>query len=566
LAIIKAMPVPRHAYLCRTLLVCFAMLPLACAKFGSPMAATSGAVRGPIVTTPAGALEGRRAGALRIFKGIPYASPPVGEARWRPPSSMPRWSGLRQAVEFGAACTQPTPRDTSIYANDLRPTSEDCLTLNVWAPADAASAPVFVWIHGGALLSGSSKETIYDGAQLAARGIVVVSINYRLGVLGYLAHPELSAESPLGISGNYGLLDQIEALRWIKRNIGALGGDPSKVTVAGESAGGLSVMYLMAAPDARGLFAKAIAQSAYMISTPELKQNRFGAPAAEETGAKLSAALHAPHIAALRAMDPQALTDAAAAAYFGPFGVIDGHVLPRQLVEVFDRGEQAHVPLLAGFNSGEIRSLTFLAPPSPASPAEYERIIRERYADLAEEFLRIYPSSNLRESILATTRDALYGWTAQRLVAKQAALGLPAFLYVFDHGYPNADAAALKGFHASELPFVFGTMAQTPPHWPKIPATASEAALSAAMLDYWSSFVRTTRPRAANEPDWPAFGSTGAYMDFSDAPHPAVDLFPGMYALHEAAVCRRRSAGELAWNWNVGVISPRLPAENARCR
>jgi len=556
----------RHGYFGRALPACFAILSLSCAKLGGAMPSNSPAVGRPTVTTTAGALEGRRDGAMRIFKGIPYASPPVGAARWRPPATLPRWSGVKAAMEFGPACTQPTPGDTGIYANDLRPTSEDCLTLNIWAPAAAARSPVFVWIHGGALQSGSSKESLYDGAKLAAHGLVVVSINYRLGVLGYLAHPELSAESPLGVSGNYGLLDQIEALRWIKHNIAAFGGDPSKVTIAGESAGALSVMYLMASPDARGLFSKAIAQSAYMISTPELKQSRFGAPAAEEAGAKLAAALHAPNITALRAMDPQALTDAAAAAYFAPFGAVDGHVLPRQLVEVFDRGEQARVPLLAGFNSGEIRSLVFLAPPSPPNPAEYERIIRDRYGDLAEEFLRLYPGNNLRESILATTRDALYGWTALRLVAKQSALGQPSFLYLFDHGYPNADAAGLKGFHASELPFVFGTMTQTPPHWPKISAAPEEAALSAAMLEYWSSFARDARPRAASEPDWPAYGSQHAYMDFTDAPHASVDPFPGMYALHEEAVCRRRSSGTVAWNWNVGVISPPLSPAGSHCR
>jgi para-nitrobenzyl esterase len=563
--IMSAMPLFHHRYIGRALLACFAILPLSCARFGGPIPGNSAAASGPTVITAAGALEGRRDGALRVFKGVPYASAPVGEARWRPPTSLPRWAGVKQAMEFGPACTQPTPRDTSIYANDLRPSSEDCLTLNIWTPAAAARAPVLVWIHGGALQTGSSKESLYDGTKLAAHGLVVVSINYRLGVLGYMAHPELSAESRLGISGNYGLLDQIEALRWIKRNIDAFGGDPSNVTIAGESAGALSVMYLMASPDARGLFSKAIAQSAYMISTPELKQSRFGAPAAEAAGAKLAAALHAPNIAALRAMDPQALTDAAAAAYFAPFGVVDGHVLPRQLVEVFDRGEQARVPLLAGFNSGEIRSLVFLAPPAPASPAEYERIIRDRYGDLADEFLRLYPSNNLRESILATTRDALYGWTAQRLVARQAALGQPSFLYLFDHGYPNADAADLKGFHASELPFVFGTMTQTPPRWPKIPATPEEAALSAAMLDYWSSFARNAQPRAANEPNWPAYGSQRAYMDFTAAPHPSLDPFPGMYALHEEAVCRRRSSGTLAWNWNVGVISPPLSPAGGHC-
>ena len=560
------MSLPRHRYVCRALLACFALSPWSCANLGSPLPPASRTPRGPIISTPAGDLEGRREGTLRVFKGIPYASPPIGEARWRPPTDMPRWTEVREAKDFGPACTQPTPGDSGIYSNDLRPTSEDCLSLNIWTPADAFRAPVLVWIHGGALLGGSSKEAMYDGAKLAAHGIVVVSINYRLGVLGYLAHPELSAESPRGISGNYGLLDQIEALRWIKRNIGAFGGDPSKVTVAGESAGGLSVMYLMASPDARGLFSKAIAQSAYMISTPELKQSRFGAPSAEEAGTKLAAALHAPNVAALRAMDAQALTDAAAAAYFAPFGVVDGYVLPRQLVDVFDRSEQARVPLLAGFNSGEIRSLSFLAPPAPASSGEYERIIRERYGDLADAFLRLYPSSGLHESILATTRDALYGWTAERLVTQQAALGLPSYLYLFDHGYPSADAAGLKGFHASELPFVFGALTRTPPRWPKIPDTVQETALSAAMLDYWSSFVRNAVPRAANQPNWPAFDSTGAYMDFTDAPHASVHLFPGMYALHEEAMCRRRSSGALAWNWNVGVISPPLPAASALCR
>ena len=233
-----------------------------------------------------------------------------------------------------------------------------------------------------------------------------------MGVLGWLAHPELSAESPEGVSGNYGLLDQIEALRWVRRNIGSFGGDPSNVTIAGESAGALSVMYLMAAPAARRLFSKAIAESAYMISVPELKEHKFGSPSAEESGTKLAAALHAPNIAALRAMDAAKLAEAAPAAMYFPWPTIDGHVLPRQLVDVFDRGEQAPVPLLTGFNSGEIRSLRILAPPPPATASEYESTIRDRYLDLADQFLRLYPSTNLQESVWATTRDALYGWTA----------------------------------------------------------------------------------------------------------------------------------------------------------
>ena len=525
---------------------------------GKFMPSSSPMTSAPVVNTSAGVLEGQNEGGLRVFKGIPYASPPVGQARWKPPAKPAPWSGVRPATEFGAACTQPPGRDGSIYSNDTGPTSEDCLTLNVWSPAGANKAPVFVWIHGGALVSGSSKEKVYDGARLAALGLVVVSINYRLGVFGYLAHPELSAESPLGISGNYGLLDQIEALRWVQQNISAFGGDRSNVTIAGESAGGLSVMYLMASPLARGLFSKAIAQSAYMISTPELKQRRFGAPAAEEAGTALATALGAPNIAALRAMDAGALSAAAAKASFSPFGAVDGHVLTGQLVDVFDRGEQAPVPLLAGFNSGEIRSLTYLVLPDPANSRDYERIIRERYGDLANEFLRLYPSANVHESILATTRDALYGWTAERLVKKQAALGQPSFLYLFDHGYPAADAASLHGFHASELPYVFGTPDRTPPRWPKIPATPEEETFSHAMMEYWSSFARTGHPRASNQPEWPSYSPSEAYMAFRNVPQPSTHLFPGMYTLHEEAVHRRKLNGDQPWNWNVGIASPRL--------
>ena len=520
------------------------------------------AKHGPIVNAPAGRMEGRLDGTLRVFEGIPYALPPIGAARWKPPMPAPRWAGTRQAPEFGPACYQPTARIQSVYSRrDPLPVSEDCLTLNIWAATGARKAPVFLWIYGGALTSGASREELYDGAHLAARGVVVVSINYRLGVLGWLAHPELSAESPQGVSGNYGLLDQIEALRWVRRNIGAFGGDASNVTIAGESAGALSVMYLMAAPDARGLFSKAIAESAYMISTPELKERRFGSEAAEESGRRLAAALHKADLAALRAMDARAITDAAPTTGYAPWGTIDGKTLPRQLVDVFDRGEQAPAAILAGFNSGEIRSLMVLAPKPPASAAEYERIIRERYDGLAEEFLKLYPSANMEESILATTRDALYGWTAERLVRKQAALGAPSFLYYFDHGYPAADAARLHGFHASELPFVFGAFHGVGPNWPKIPETAQETNLSDAMIGYWTSFATSGRPRAANQPDWPAYGASHSYMAFTDAPHPADHLLPGMFEFNETVVARRKETGRLVWGWNVGVASPKLPEE-----
>ena len=548
----------RHCSMCVAVIAGLALVPVRSAVEARSVVTASTEHRSAIVNAAAGKVQGQIEGTVRVFKGIPYALPPVGATRWQPPRPVPAWTGVKNATEFHAACYQTRPKAPNIYTGDPLPMSEDCLALNIWTPIDAHDAPVFFWIHGGALAGGASNEPVYNGARLASRGMVVVTINYRLGVLGWLAHPELSAESPFGVSGNYGLLDQIEALRWVQRNVRAFGGDPSNVTIAGESAGALSVMYLMAAPSARGLFAKSIAESAYMISTPELKQSKVGWPSAEESGKRLAAALHAADLAALRAMDAAALTEAAPAAGYAPWGTIDGHVLPRQLVEVFDRGEQARVPILAGFNSGEIRSLTVLAPPPPASAADYERIIRDRYLDLADEFLRLYPSAEMRESILATTRDALYGWTSERLVRQPAAVGVSSFRYLFDHGYPAADSRSLHAFHASELPFVFGTFNGTPPLWPKVPDTPEENRLSEAMIEYWHGFARTGWPRAADQPEWPAYGADANYMAFTDAPHALQHLMPGMYELNEEVVRRRRAQGDVAWGWNVGVASPKL--------
>jgi len=518
-----------------------------------------------LVETPAGKLRGEAIGALNVFKGIPYALPPVGGLRWRPPVAMSPWTGVRDAAQFSAACMQPKPQP-SIYADELAAVSEDCLSLNVWAKQGARNEPVLVWIHGGALTSGSSSERMYDGAKLAARGMVLVSINYRLGILGYLAHPQLSAESPQRISGNYGLLDQIEALRWVQRNIAAFGGDPANVTIAGESAGGLSVMYLMASPQARGLFARAIAQSAYMISMPELKRANFGEQAAEAIGSRVATALGSPHVTDLRSMDAAKLVNATVQTGYFPLGTVDDHILPQQLVEVFDRGAQAKVPILAGFNSGEIRSLRFLAPPAPKDAATYEAAIRKRYADLADDFLKLYPSNQPEDSVLATTRDALYGWTSERLVTKQTAQGQPSYLYFFDHGYPAADAAGLHAFHASELPYVFGTTDRTPALWPKVPESPQETELSDAMIGYWTSFATAGVPKAANQASWPAYGAARGYMLFADTPRPGTQLLPGMYELNEQVVCRRRAKGGLPWNWNVGVIAPTLPTREDACR
>lgn len=519
----------------------------------------------PIVAAPAGVVQGSQEGGLRVFRGVPYTQPPVGKLRWRPPVELPAWQGVRKATTFGAACVQPRAQAAGIYTDPPERMDEDCLTLNIWAPQHAAKLPVMVWIHGGALVSGYGHAAMYDGARMAARGVILVSINYRLGILGYLAHPALSAESSEGISGNYGLLDQIAALRWVRRNIAAFGGDPGNVTIAGESAGGLSVMYLMASPAARGLFHKAIAQSAYMISAPELKTARSGMPAAEIAGSQIQQALGASDLAALRAMDAEKLTALAAAKGYGPWGTVDGKLLTRQLVETWDRGEQAPVPLIAGFNAGEIRSLRVLLPPVPANVDAYSAAIRSRYGDLADPFLRLYPAETIGESMLAATRDALYGWTSTRLAIGQTAIGQPGYLYFFDHGYPAADENGLHAFHASELPYVFGTAGGTPPLWPKVPDTLAERRMSDAMLGYWTSFARTGAPSAAGQAGWLPYGKEANYMAFAQVPQARTRLFPGMFALHEASVCRRRAAGNQPWNWNTGVISPVL-TKVAGCR
>ena len=514
----------------------------------------------PVIAAPAGQVRGTLQDGVRVFRGLPYAQPPVGALRWRPPQAPAPWSGVRDAADFGAACMQPASPFSTHAA-----VSEDCLFLNIWTPQQARGAPVLVWIHGGSLVSGSGAEAVYDGARLARQGVIVVSINYRLGALGWMAHPALSAESAEHVSGNYGLMDQVQALRWVRDNIGAFGGDPRRVTIAGQSAGALSVLYLMAAPEARGLFDGAISQSGYMIAMPELRDGHFTDwPDAESLGAALADRLGAPDLAALRALPAQDIVSGAAGGGYFPLGTIDGAWLPRQLVDVFDRGEQARVPLLTGYNAGEIRSLPILLPPAPEDADAYVHEIRTRYGDLADAFLALYPASDIRESMMATTRDAMYGWTAERLARTQRAAGAPAFLYLFDHGYPAADEAGFHAFHGAELPYVFGTSGSLPAWWPAIPDTASERRLSDAILKYWVAFVRDGRPQAHGEPSWPLYDSDRAYMAFEAAPEPRTGP-PNGYALNEAVVCRRRADGRQAWHWNVGVIAPHLPPPASAC-
>ncbi|MCP4637262.1 MAG: carboxylesterase family protein, partial [Methyloversatilis sp.] len=301
----------------------FAALGLGLALVGATQAGAQ-----PIVKAPAGTVRGVEAEGQRVFRGIPYAEAPVGERRWKPPVALPAWAGVRDASTFGPACQQPPAPPSSIYAETYPAMSEDCLSLNIWAPKNARKAPVFVWIHGGNLVRGSSQQAMFDGAALARRGMLVVSINYRLGIFGYFAHPELSAESPDGISGNYGVMDQIAALRWVKANIGAFGGNAGNVTIAGESAGGLAILHLLVAPQARGLFSKAIVQSASLMNLPELKAMRHGVPSAETLGTHYAGAIGATSLAGLRAISGPDLVARAVKAGFASTAIVDGKLIP----------------------------------------------------------------------------------------------------------------------------------------------------------------------------------------------------------------------------------------------
>jgi len=510
-----------------------------------------------LAVTHGGQVEGVKVDdALTVYKGIPFAAPPVGELRWKPPAAVVPWKGVRKATEFGPACVQPKSTIVGIYTDDPAHMSEDCLYLNVWQPTKVkSSAPVMVWIHGGAFRSGHTASQIYDGSELARRGVVIVSTSYRMGILGFFAHPQLSAESAQHVSGNYGLLDQIAALRWVKDNIAAFGGDPENVTLFGESAGALSVMDLVASPQARGLFKKAIAESGYMVSNTELRKSRYGLPSAEDIGVATAKALGASNIAELRARDAVTLIETSSKGGYVPLPVVDGWLLPDQLVDIFDRGEQNKVPLLVGFNAGELRSLRVLLPPVPANAADYERQVKERFKDLSEAYLKQYPSSNIPESVLAASRDGLYGWTAQRLALKQAVIGQPSYLYLFSHSYPSEVPMDLQAFHASEIPFVFGQIGpkvKLPAQWPRPPDTAEERALSKAMMDYWTSFARTGVPA----PDWKTFADGESYMELAEKPVPSAHPLPGMYALTEELIARRRKAPDQYWFTNIGLATP----------
>lgn len=524
----------------------------ACVSLAIAVLVTAPALAAPQVSIRQGALQGVQADGVVAYKGIPYAQPPVDALRWRAPVPAAGWTGVRDAKAFGPACPQPPQDPKGLYSGGMAAMSEDCLSLNVWAPEGARKLPVMVWIHGGALIGGGSSEPLYDGTKLAKQGIVLVSINYRLGLLGYFAHPALSAESPQQLSGNYGLLDQIEALKWVRDNIEAFGGDPAQVTIAGESAGGLSAIALLASPQAKGLFDKAIVQSGYMPAYRALHEETLGLASAEAAGAALGDKAGAKTADQLRKTNIVKLFLAGMATGWQPEPVIDGVVLTRQLADTFARGEQAKAAVLAGFNEGEIRSLMFLMPPAPKTSEAYVADVRKRFGAKADAYLAVYPGTDPKADVMASIRDGLYGFAAQYLVQQQAAIGQGAYLYYFRHATPAQKARDLAAFHASEIPYVFGQLGKEGPNWPRAPSTPEEAALSDAMLNYWVSFVRTGVPTAPGETAWPRFSAQArGYLDIDQRPSAQRDLQPAAFDWAQGLVAERRAQGK-PWRLDIG--------------
>ncbi|WP_293401686.1 carboxylesterase family protein [Phenylobacterium sp.] len=444
-----------------------------------------------------GALRGREAGGIKSFKGIPYAAPPVGELRWRAPAAPAAWSGVREADQYGSDCIQN--RVSWDKTQSAQPTSEDCLTLNVWAPAAAKKAPVMVWIHGGGFVMGSGSQPIFDGAKLAARDVVVVTFNYRLGRFGFFAHPALTRETAGSATGNFAFMDQVAALEWVKRNIAAFGGDPGNVTIFGESAGGGSVNQLMLAQPARGLFHKAIAQSGGGRDVlPLLSTERAGKPAAEAVGAAFAtkAGVKGEDLSALRALSADKLRgkldllNQEADTYSGP--MIDGVLVASDVAAGFAAGRQAKVPYLVGANSDELGFLPgFLRGPMAA------KTLKEIGA--GDEIQAAYGSKSALDAQL--TSDVTFVEPARHLAAVQAASGAPTWLYSF--GYvPEAKRKSQKGAgHATELAFVFGDLAAAG----DIDETPADGAAARLVGDYWTAFARTGDPNGGGRPAWPAY-------------------------------------------------------------
>ena len=451
-------------------------------------------LKGP-VKTEAGLLSGitGRDASIQVFKGIPYAESPVGNLRWTEPRPPRHWEGVRKADHFSDGCVQNFPK------GDF-PKSEDCLYLNVWTPAKGKAAlPVMVYIHGGGLRVGSAREALYDGEELAKKGIVVVTLNYRLGILGFFAHPELTKESPYHTSGNYGLLDQNTALQWVHRNIAAFGGDPNKVTIFGQSGGAFSVTSQVVSPLSKGLFRAAIVESGGVgagFARTELLSLENG----ERAGVKFAESVGAHSLAELRAIPAEKmLFDGSAESN------VDGRFFPASPVTLLKEGKQNKVAMIVGSNSDEGQHLFR----SPLPPSEYAEQTRKTYGADADTFLTLYPNdseeaSKASQQRMFADRMAL---GEQNLAASMTSVGSNVYLYYFDYldeGSYNSEPATLGlrlgADHGAELPYVFGLTN----HW-KAPVPDQDLQLQNTVMQYWTNFTKNLDPNDKGLPVWDAF-------------------------------------------------------------
>lgn len=465
----------------------------------------------PTVSVTTGELRGRlTSDGGAVFKGIPFAQPPVGDLRWREPLPAKPWAGVRDAASFGAPCVQGGALGEH--------SSEDCLYLNVWTPRWPMKRPaaVMVWIHGGGNFAGSGSEAIFNGESLARHGVVLVTINYRLGVFGFFAHPELTRESPHHVSGNYGLLDQILALRWVQNNIAKFGGDPRNVTIFGESAGSLDVNVLMASPLSKGLFERVIGESGPVVAPPRLA-------AAEKKGEALAAKLNVTGsgvLARLRALSSADLEKATGQglAYLGPtLGVnVDGWLFPESPMKAFAEGREQHVDLLLGSNSQELQRPFF-----PMSGGLREAIA-EQYGPLASKALMLYeltgttepqPDPELGVVMAQWATDTQFRCGSVAELVWHTTAGHTGYQFQFSRSAPGKEA--LGAGHGSEVAFVFGNPGTGQP-----PRAFDDAdwRISQEMQEYWTNFAKSGNPNDGKLPHWPEFDpAKRAYIDFTNS-------------------------------------------------
>jgi len=467
-----------------------------------------------VVKVESGQIAGVAADGMRVFKGIPFAAPPVGDLRWKPPQPVVAWTGVKTADKFGPQCVQTPYPAGSPYEAEPAPMSEDCLYLNIWTPAGAnENRPVMVWIHGGGWTKGAAsiaKGRVYDGAALASKGVVVVTVNYRLGALGFLAHPELTAESPHHSSGNYAILDHVAALQWVRKNIAAFGGDPANVTIFGESAGSWSVNTLQATPLAKGLFHKAIGESGARFElnptflTPTLRQ-------AEQSGVALAKAVGANSLKELRSVPAEKLV---AVTSFQTLGNVDGWVLPSDVRTAFAQKKHINVPVLVGSNANE---WTTLSDPAtfPKTMDDFHKRIEVQFPGLSKEFDDAYPvksEADTTDAILGLGRDNFFTLEMRTWARMVSAGGLKAFLYQFTHVPPSPNAKTWGAYHASEISYVFGNLRN-----PAFKYTETDRSLSEVMSSYWVNFAKTGDPNGKGLPAWTAYdASAEPYMDLGD--------------------------------------------------